>query len=284
MRSTRSIRRSRAERRAGFSLIELLVTIGVSGITLASVVHFYSIHARQMRQHSYRLESQQAMRSSLDAITRDLRLAGACLPLDGQFISLAGANLAGGDTITIRTGLVRTNMSCIGASTTADAALGATSVQVDSVSGFTADMLIYLRAASGAGEISAITAVGASTISFQNATQQAYLAGSGVYAIDERAYALDQSDPDVPVLTLTVNRAPAQAFAAGVSDLQVRYVLNENCPTCTTVDLPVGAAQWQLLNSVVLTATVRTVGGVRPEDAATIVATSTAKPRNLLPP
>lgn len=284
MRSTRSIRRSRAERRAGFSLVELLVTIGVSGITLASVVHFYAIHAREMRQHAYRLESQQALRSSLDAITRDLRLAGACLPLNGQFILLAGANVAGGDSITIRTGLVRTNMSCIVASTTADAAVGSTTVQVDSVNGFTADMLVYLRAANGAGEISPVTAVGANAISFLNATQQAYAAGSGVYAIDERSYALDKSNPAVPVLTLTVNRDPAQAFAAGVSDLQVRYVLNQNCPTCTTVDLPVGAAQWQLVNSVVLTATVQTVGGVRPEDAATLVASSTAKPRNLLPP
>jgi prepilin-type N-terminal cleavage/methylation domain-containing protein len=284
MRSTRSIRRSRAERRAGFSLIELLVTIGVSGITLASVVHFYSIHAREMRQHSYRLESQQALRSSLDAITRDLRLAGACLPLDGQFILLAGADNPGGDSITIRTGMVRNNMSCIVASTTADAAVGSNTVQVDSVNGFTADMLIYLRAANGAGEISPVTAVGGSAISFASATQQAYTAGSGVYAIDERTYTLDKSNPAVPVLTLSVNRGPAQAFAAGVSDLQVRYVLNQGCPTCTTVDLPTGAAQWQLVNSVVLTATVQTVGGVRPEDAATLVASSTAKPRNLLPP
>jgi prepilin-type N-terminal cleavage/methylation domain-containing protein len=283
MRSTRSTPRSTTRRRAGFSLIELLVTIGVSGVTLASVVTFWANHARQIRQHSFRLESQQALRSSLDAITRDLRLAGACLPLTGQFISLAGANVAGGDSITIRTGLVRNNMSCIVASTTADAALGATSVEVDNANGFTADMLVYLRAPNGAGELSAITMVVGNTISFANAAQQPYTTGSGVYAIDERTYTLDKSDPDVPVLTLSVNRDAAQAFAAGVSDLQVRYVLNQNCPTCTTLDLPTGS-DWQLVNSVIVTATVQTVGGVRPEDAATMVASSTAKPRNLLPP
>jgi hypothetical protein len=38
-----------------------------------------------------------------------------------------------------------------------------------------------------------------------------------------------------------------------------------------------------MVNSVDLTATVKTVGAVRPEDEATMVATSTAKPRNLLP-
>jgi prepilin-type N-terminal cleavage/methylation domain-containing protein len=284
MRSTRSTPRSRAERRSGFSLVELLVTIGVSGITLASVVTFWANHSRQMRQHAFRLESQQALRGSLDAVTRDLRLAGACLPLTGQFILLAGANLAGGDSITVRTGMVRNDMSCISAATTAAAAVGATSVQVDNANGFTPDMLVYLRAPNGAGEISPITAVGANSITFQDAAQQPYAAGSGVYAIDERRYALDASDPDVPILTLTVNREAAQAFAAGVSDLQVRYVLNQNCPPCDTVDLPNSAAQWQLVNSVVVTATVQTVGGVRPEDEATIVASSTAKPRNLLPP
>ena len=259
------------------------MTIGVSGVTLASVVTFWANHARQIRQHSFRLESQQALRSSLDAITRDLRLAGACLPLTGQFISLAGINAAGGDSVTIRTGLVRNNMSCIVASTAADAAIGATFVQVDNANGFTADMLVYLRAPNGAGELSAVTAVAGNTISFANAAQQPYTTGSGVYAIDERTYALDRSNPAVPVLTLTVNREAAQAFAAGVSDLQVRYVLNQNCPTCTTLDLPTGS-DWQLVNSVIVTATVQTVGGVRPEDAATIVASSTAKPRNLLPP
>jgi prepilin-type N-terminal cleavage/methylation domain-containing protein len=284
MRSTRSTRRSPAERRAGFSLIELLVTIGVSGVTLASVVTFYANHSRQMRQHAFRLESQQALRASLDAMTRDLRLAGACLPMNGQFISLAGANAAGGDSVTVRTGMVRNNMSCILASTTVEAAIGATSVEVDNANGFTADMLVYLRAANGAGELSAITGVGGNTISFADAAQQAYGVGSGVYAIDERTYTLDTSDPDVPVLTLTINRGAPQAFAAGVSDLQVRYVLNQNCPTCTTVDLPATGADWQLVNSVVVTATVQTVGGVRPEDEATIVASSTAKPRNLLPP
>jgi hypothetical protein len=37
------------------------------------------------------------------------------------------------------------------------------------------------------------------------------------------------------------------------------------------------------VNEVDLTVTVETVGGIRVEDEATIVATSSAKPRNLLP-
>ena len=94
-------------------MMELLVTLGISGVTLASAVHFLAIHAREFRQHALRLELQQAMRASLDAVSRDLRLAGACLPTDGQFIALAGVDGPGGDSVTVRTGVVRDDMSCI---------------------------------------------------------------------------------------------------------------------------------------------------------------------------
>src|SRR5262245_54074073 len=112
MRSGRSSRRS-AELAAGFSMLELLVTTSVAGIALTGAVKFFSSQLHAQRRHAFRVEAQQAARSSLDAITRDLRLAGACLPSDGQFIALAGGDIPGGDSITIRTGLVRNNMSCI---------------------------------------------------------------------------------------------------------------------------------------------------------------------------
>jgi hypothetical protein len=112
---------------------------------------------------------------------------------------------------------------------------------------------------------------------------QDYPVGSGVYAIDERTYTLDKSDPSRPLLTLVVNRGAPEAFAVGADDLQVHYILDRNCPTCDEVDLPVDTAEWRLVNSVLLTAQVRTVGGTGPHDDATLVASSMGKPRNLLP-
>lgn len=285
MRSRRSIRRSTPERRGGFSIVELIVTAGIAGITLGTAVHFFGVQLHQQREEAFRVEAQQAARSSLDAITRDLRLAGACLPGDGQFIALAGVNAPGGDSITIRTGLVRTNMSCIITTTVNDVVAGTTVLPVDAGTGsvFAIGMLAYLRSPLGPGEIQPIASSTDNTVTLSTGTTQAYPLGTGVYAIDERIYALDKSTPSNPKLTLTVNRGAPEAFAAGVADLQVNYVLNRNCPTCDQVPLPATTADWWLVNTVDLTATVQTVGGTGTMDNATLVVTSVAKPRNLLP-
>jgi prepilin-type N-terminal cleavage/methylation domain-containing protein len=274
------------ERSRGFSLIELLMAVGLAGIALTSVVQFFALQTRKMKGHTYRIEAQQAARTSLDAVARDVRLAGACLPVTGAFIPLAGTNGPGPDSITVRTGIVRTNMSCIVAGVTANMAAGASTAQVDSSSGFSVGMLAYLRHPSGSGQFLFVTALAATSITLSGAATVAYPIGSGIYAIDERTYAVDTiTMPSVPQLTLVINRAAPESYAAGVQDLQIRYVLNRNCPPCDTVDAPAPAdtATWRLVNNVLLTATVKTIGTVKPEDAVTMTQTSSAKPRNLLP-
>lgn len=260
-----------------------MAALAIAGITLTGALHFLGTQAHQQRRNGLRLEAQHAIRGSLDAMTRDLRLAGACLPANGQFMALAGVNAPGGDSITIRTGLVRTNMSCILTSTTALTPGGTATLQVGSASGFTTDMLGYVRHPNGSGETLPISAAGGTSISLGAGLSQDYPVGSGVYAIDERTYAVDHTNPDLPVLTLTVNRGLPEAFAAGVTDLQIQYVLDRNCPPCDRVNLPADTAEWRLVNSLELTGSVEAVGSDRPEDQATFVATSTAKPRNLLP-
>lgn len=260
------------------------MTIGIAGVSLASAVQFFSIHAHHLRKHTFRLETQQALRGSLDAMTRDIRLAGACLPTNtGQFVSLAGVDAPGGDSITIRTGLVLNNLACIVTSLANNVTAGTSTVPVQSSGGFTGNILGYVRHPNGSGEILPIVAAGGNTVTFGAGLSQDYPSGAGVYAIDERVYRLDFGDPSNPKLSLTVNRGIAEAFAAGVSNLQIQYVLNRNCPACDVVNLPANTAEWQLVNEVQLTASVQTVGAVLPDDYVTLVATSTAKPRNLLP-
>jgi prepilin-type N-terminal cleavage/methylation domain-containing protein len=275
------------ERTRGFSLLELLVAVGVSAIALSSVVQFFAMQARKMKGDTYRVEAQQAARTSLDAITRDVRLAGACLPITGAFTAIAATNgNPGPDSITVRTGIVRNNLSCIVAGLTALMGQGTTTATVDSSSGFSAGQLAYLRAPVGSGQFAFVTAVAPTSITLDTATTIDYAAGSGIYAIDERTYTIDTvSVPGVPELTIAINRAAPEPFAAGVSDLQIQYLLNRNCPPCDVVDAPApnDTATWRLVNSVNLTETVRTVGTVRPEDAVTMVETASAKPRNLLP-
>ena len=276
----------RPERARGFSLVELLMAVTLAGIALTGVVQFFSLQARKMKGHTYRVEAQQAARTSLDAISRDVRLAGACLPITGAFIPLAGTNGPGPDSITVRTGIVRANLSCIVAGLTAQMNQGASTATVDSANGFSAGMLVYLRHPSGSGQFGFVTGTAANTISMDTVASVVYPIGSGIYAIDERTYAVDTvSVPNVPELTLVINRGAPEPFAAGVRDLQIQYVLNRNCPPCDVVNAPAAndTATWRLVNSVNLTTSVQTIGTVRAEDAVTMTQTVSAKPRNLLP-
>lgn len=282
MRSRRSSRRSSDARRAGFSLIELLVSFAVAGTLLVGVVKFFATQVKGARAHSFRVEAQQAMRGSLDAITRDLRLAGACLPGDGAFTSLDGTDGPGTDSVTIRSGLVRANNQCLRTTTTAAAGAGATSLTVETGADFTQDMLAYVRHPNGSGEFALVNGMGATTVTFQTGMTQPYPAGSSVHGVDERIYGVDDT-ADPPLLLLTVNRGDPQAFAAGMSDLQFQYVLERNCPTCDVIDLPATTAEWWLVNAVQVTAAIETVGATQPDEEATIVASSVGKPRNLLP-
>jgi type II secretory pathway pseudopilin PulG len=281
MRSRRSSRRS-SDARAGFSLLELLISVGLAGTLLVGVVKFFATQVRTARTHGFRIEAQQAMRGSLDAITRDLRLAGACLPGDGAFTSLTGTDGPGTDSVTIRSGLVRTNNQCLRTVTTAAVAGGATVITVESGADFTADMLAYVKHPNGSGEFGFLTAASATTVTFDTGMTQPYPAGSSIHGVDERTYEVDSTD-DPPLLMLTINRGEPQAFAAGMSDLQFTYVLDRNCPTCDVVDLPTTTAEWWLVNAVEVTATVDTIGTTQPDEMATIVASSVGKPRNLLP-
>jgi len=282
MRSRRSSRRSSDAGRGGFSLVELLVSFALAGTLLVGVVKFFASQVKGARGHSFRVEAQQALRGSLDAITRDLRLAGACLPGDGAFTSLTGTDGPGSDSVTIRSGLVRANNQCLRTVTTADAAGGATVLTVESGADFTPDMLAYVKHPNGSGEFAFVTAASATTVTLDTGMTQPYPTGSSVHGVDERIYSVDDT-ADPPVLLLTINGGEPQAFAAGMRELQFQYVLERNCPSCDVVDLPATTAEWWLVNAVRATATVETVGGTQPEDEVAIVASSVGKPRNLLP-
>lgn len=284
MRCVRSTRPSTADRR-GFTLVELIVSLGLTGVVMTSVAKFFIQQAQTYAHQSYRLEMQQALRASLDNITRDLRLAGACLPTGGAFVSLEGVNAPTGDSLTVRTGVVGADGSCLQTTLAASpiANIGATTITLESATGFTPKMLVYLRSANGSGEIRVVQGVSGKVLTLTSGLEQGYAGGGAVYAMDERKYQLDKSNPAAPLLTLEANRAGQQAFAVGVDDLQIRYILDDNCPSCTVVDLPEDAETWSNVNEVTVTATVKSVGSNHAGDVQTFTATARAKPRNLLP-
>jgi type II secretory pathway pseudopilin PulG len=286
MKSTRSSRRF-AERAAGFSLVELLVSIGLAGMVLGTVTQFFTSHAHRMREHTYRVEIQQALRGALDAMTRDVRLAGACLPVNGEFMALDGTDDdVAGDSITVRTGLTRNNLSCVLGRTTAQIAAGTSTIPVDDASDFVIGKMAYIRDLNGSGELLEVTAFneGADTVTVSPSVGQIYPANSTVYAVDQRIYSL-RTDVDPPLLMLTIDNGEPQPFAAGIARLDLEYILDRNCPTCDVVDLgtPLDTPTWWLVNEVMVTARAESVAVITAGDETDITQTARAKPRNLLP-
>jgi len=272
-------------------MLELLIMVALSSIALTSVVKFFTIQTKRMQGDTFRVEAQQALRASLDAIARDVRLAGACLPMTGAYVPIAATNGTGTspDSITVRTGIVQGNVTCVwGGVRNPGVNAGSSVIPVDNATGFTVGMLAYLRHPSGSGQYQFVTAVStaanANTVTLNGTASVAYPTGSGLYAVDERTYAIDSSGA-TPQLTLTINRGTPQAFAAGITNLQFTYVLNRNCTPCDVVDAPdaTDTVTWRLVNSVRVSATAKTVGNLRPEDVVSFTQTAEAKPRNLLP-
>jgi hypothetical protein len=56
------------------------------------------------------------------------------------------------------------------------------------------------------------------------------------------------------VLTRSVNRQTAQPFASGIESLRIRYRLDQNCPTCTVVDLPSDDPTWAQVSEILISA------------------------------
>ena len=277
----------RDERQIGFTLVEVLTTIVVAMIVSATLVQFLLAVTRFRREGEVRLETQQGLRAALDSLARDIRLAGACLPTLGSFIPLAGTDSGTRDEITVRTGLFDANQACI--RTTLRDAMPADSreIKVASTDGFAQDMRAYLVLPDAtSGEIFTITQVQAAALMLQKdaPSTQVYPVNSGVFALQERTYAVDTTLLTIPLLTLAMDGQPAQPLAAGIDLLNIQYRLRRNCPPCDTVDLPTDADTWRLVTDMTLTARATFPSALRAGQPYSLSTTIRVKPRNLLPP
>ena len=279
----RSTPTSPAER--GFSLVELLVATTIVSIVMAAAGGLFVASRKFMQDQILLVETQQGLRSTLESMARDLRLGGACLPITGDFVVLDGTDSASTDTVTTRTGLVRPNLSCVSTALTADMTKTTTQLRVGSTDGFTVGMRALIRNPNGTGESFTITAVTPpTTLNTSTGWTQDYPASSGVFAVDERAYAVDTSNSSLPVLTVGANGSGPVPFAFGVENLTVRYRLARNCPPCDIIDAPAPTDdQWRVVNEILLTVTVRSRTKASNGQYVRLTGRISAKPRNLLP-
>jgi hypothetical protein len=264
--------------------VELLVATTVMLAVLGTTGVFLATSRTRIQDQILRVETLQGLRSAMDTMVRDLRLGGACLPLTGDFITLDSVNSTT-DQIFTRTGLVRPNQSCVRTALSADITASDPQLPVEAASGFQANMRAYIRHPNGTGEVFSITGVNTSTnvLTKSGALSQAYPATSGVYALDERMYIVDTSNPALPVLTLGVNGAAPVPFAFGIENLTLRYQLARNCPACDVVDLPASDTEFALVNQIFITLTARSLKVGSDGQYYRVSRTVAAKPRNLLP-
>jgi prepilin-type N-terminal cleavage/methylation domain-containing protein len=284
--SRRSIPRSRSDR--GFTVIELLATLGIASLAFAAASTLLSSGRYFMQNQVQRIETVQALRATIDTMTRDLRLSGACLPIPGQgtFTPITATNSGTADTITTRSGLVRPNLTCIYSSLTTDAAQNSTSLTVASTSGFQAGMGAYIYSpVTLTGQDFNIVSISGNSITSDTKMSQTYGSAAGsastVYAVDRRTYSLN-TGVNPPILNLSINGGAAMPFATGIETLNIQYRLYRNCPPCDTLDLP-GSTEWPLLNEIILNVTARSqktdLAGSYYRRSAQFI----AKPRNLIP-
>ncbi|HVO25339.1 MAG TPA: prepilin-type N-terminal cleavage/methylation domain-containing protein [Candidatus Margulisiibacteriota bacterium] len=271
----------------GFSLVEMLVATAIVSTVLAAVGTLFAVSRGFMQDQILLVETQQGLRSTLESMARDLRLGGACLPITGDFVVLDGTDSATTDSITTRTGLVRPNLSCISTTLTAAMSKTTTTLTVGTTDGFSPGMRALIRhAGNGTGEsFTILTVTPPNTLTKAGGWAQDYPKDSGVYAADERTYSVDTTtDPLLPMLTVTANGNAPSAFAYGIENLTIKYLLNRNCPPCDIVDAPAPADnQWRMVNEILITATARSRSAARNGQYIRLTGSISAKPRNLLP-
>ena len=280
---------SHAER--GFSLVEVMVATVLMSMAMSVAGAFFVASRNAVSDEMARQETVQGLRATLDTLERDLRLGGACLPTTGNdFPPLSGTNAGTLDGFTSRTALVRSDLTCIqsaikAASPATGIAVGATTLPLQSVNSFAAGQRAYIRGANNSGEYFNISGVSTSTktLTITSGLLAAYLNGSGVWAIDERAYAINATTyAPLTVLTIAANGASPVPFAYGIQSVNVQYKLISNCPPCDTVDLP-SAAQWSLVNQLYINVTMKSQKPLSNGQYYTVSGSIGAKPRNLLP-
>ncbi len=207
MRRGVSTRRSRHRASAGFSLIEMLVTLLITSVMLTLLAAFFYTNIDTRHNMSLQVEAQQGLRGLMEMITQELRQAGACLPQLGQFIALDGTDDGTHDSLTIRIGRTTPNtLVCVKAGTTVVAPTGSTVLTVGPGEGnlFEGVTLAYVTPNAAEGDFYPVTAHTATTITLGEGLRGHHPLGTGVYGVDMRTYTGDAVNYNPHVLTITV--------------------------------------------------------------------------------
>lgn len=303
---------------AGFTLVELLVALTMASIVIFGVGTGYVFVTKAWVEHQARAQAQQSLRAAETAMSRELRISGACVgvtwvdqnaPLASNFRMLTGTS-GPPDTIT-----TVANPRCAGPVKLTQACTACTTMYVDTTLNFTAGMWAFIGKgiATEAGEYflvqsidptnNTVTASAAVTGTYPAATDTtpSFVAGA-----DRRTFAVSSSCTGcngIPTLTLQqLGDSQGQPLVKGVESMTVRYVVNrryaDNPSACNAqtggtnslcvVNLPEAspslAGDWRLVRAVILTLGTRSILPVRgnPDAFYHLSETTEISPRNFI--
>ncbi len=255
--------------RRGFTLLELLVALGVAAIVLGGLA---SAVASQSRSAIFTMGSadvSQDVRSAIDLFKRDVRMAGfnmGAVSTATLAPIVVNANAAGElYDITLRGNYLNVSSTGSAAAGASTIVLDATAVPACGTLTFTPGKRLSVESQIlGAAEVSIITAwnAGACTITVSTPLVQAYGVGSPVHQIDELVYILNNQG------VLRRNGSPVADGLTLANALQVAYVLADGTTTANP------SASLDVLRSAsirVLAAGANTAGLTPQADASTQV-------------
>jgi hypothetical protein len=213
--------------------MEVLIALALTGIVTLAIMNTYVIQHENYLTQDDVTGMQQSARSSIDELTRQIRMAGHHLPLGLPPITASDANP---DTITV----IYHGNNCETFLSTAMTTTSAALVCGAAVSCFAANQWVYIwEPDSAKGEWFEISNVESGTNTIQHTTDplsRKYGANSQILALNRVTFYIDETtEPTNPKLMVQVNAGAAQPYADHIADLQFRYHLDNG----STVDEPV---------------------------------------------
>jgi type II secretory pathway pseudopilin PulG len=296
---------------AGFTLVEILVGLTIASAVIIGVGTGVVFATRAWADTQARLQAQQSLRSASENLSRETRLAGACmLPYSTGAAPPANFQPLGGTHGTTDTITITSNPACAKAATTA-ACNNCTAIAVDNPANFVAGGWAYLLNTSASlNQYFKVASVSGSTLNVAGSPAPPisgnYPTGTSVFGVDQRTFSISTSCTGcggVPTLVLqTLNIGTATPVTKGVDALSIQYVLNRayNNTTCNAatggtpnlcvVTLPTTspsvAGDWQLVRDALFTIDARSAVKVRAAGSADgffhLSATLKITPRNFV--
>lgn len=208
---------------AGYSMIDLLVALAVTGTIAAAILPVFQTTLAQVTYANALEEDQLGSRAALDRMAQDLRLAGAYWAgADGAGAAIATATptaiafRADVDADTVAGGTETTLASASG-TTTLDVSGNASAFDVYG----TPSLNDYVHVENGTvREVRQVTAVAGQTLTITPALVQSYPAGSVVRSVERVSYAFDAT---ARTLTRQLGGATGDPLLANVTALSFAY-------------------------------------------------------------